>query len=184
MVSIYQRYHVKTPLPSGQLHHHRVSLVFPYPFLTPWGIPNSPMSHPDSFWFVILLSGSSSSNLFPHFRFGQTSVKSRPSRSSCSMPLLLFFLNLVLFLPDSPPFFYLTLSGTFGRNYSFSFLSGYSVCPVTHFILEMTRPMSWPDEVRCSSHLQLHVVFSSSSSIHSSLLLDWRCTVLTNFFYT
>ena len=41
-----------------------------------------------------------------------------------------------------------------------SFLQlGYNGSPLTRFFHIITRPMSYPDEVRCSSNLQPHVVF-------------------------
>ena len=59
--------------------------------------------------------------------------------------------------------FFLTLSGTSGRNYpvSFSpFFFGYNGSPVTQFLWKMTRQMNCPDELRSFSHLQSNVVFS------------------------
>ena len=76
---------------------------------------------------------------------------------------LVFFrtraLLLLCFLFLSPSF-YLAFSGTSDRNYPFSpsFLLGYNGSTVTHFFQAMTWPISWPDEVRCFSHLQSHVV--------------------------
>ena len=57
--------------------------------------------------------------------------------------------------------FFLTLSGTRGRNHQISpwtILSGVNGSTVTHFFLVMARPMSWSDKICCCSYLQLFVV--------------------------
>ena len=73
-------------------------------------------------------------------------------RNSFSQTFALFLLH-ISFLHL---FFFLTLPGTFGRNYLFSLfslLSGLSEYLVIHFFWAIRRPMSWPDKLRCFSHL-------------------------------
>ena len=68
----YQFHQIGTSPLSGQSRHHRLPLVLHYSSSTFWGFSTSPTSHPDSFHSFILWAGSSSSNLFSYFRFGQT----------------------------------------------------------------------------------------------------------------
>ena len=91
----------------------------------------------------------------------------KPSLKTLAMSFLHF--------PHLRPPFYLTLSGTFGRNCPFSppFLFGHNGSPAANFF----RPKSWPNDVRCSIHLQFHVV--SLLLFHVSTLLS---TVSFNFF--
>ena len=50
----YQSYQIGMPPSSGQLCHHQLPLVFPYPSASLRGIFTSPTSHPDSFHSFIL----------------------------------------------------------------------------------------------------------------------------------
>ena len=75
MISLPKRYqyHQIGTLPlSGQSRHHRLPLVFHYPFTTHRSFFTSPVSLSDSFHSFILWAGSSSLNLLSYFRFGQT----------------------------------------------------------------------------------------------------------------
>ena len=76
---------------------------------------------------------------------------------------------------------------TSSRNYPFSLpllFLGYNGCPDTHFFRKMIRPMSLPDEVRCSSYLQSHVDSPLTSHVHCSIFADWRRTVSSKFLNT
>ena len=50
----YQFHQIGTPPPSGQLHHHWLPLVLPYPTASHQGFSTSPASHFDSFHSFIL----------------------------------------------------------------------------------------------------------------------------------
>ena len=107
-------------------------------------------------------------------------VSAAPTR----LPLLFFSQSIALFLlclSLFSRFLYLALSGA--PFSSLPLLSGYNGSPVTHFFQKMTRPMSWPNGVRYSSHLLFGVVTILLPLVFT-LFLDWRRTVSSKFFDT
>ena len=67
------------------------------------------------------------------------------------------------------------LSHTFGQElFFFSSTTWLQWVSVIHFSQRMTRSMSWPGVVRCSSYPMSHVVFSY---FLSPLFWDYRCLI-------
>ena len=75
-----------------------------------------------------------------------------------------FLFSILTSISTSPPHLAVPFS-------PFPFLPGYNGHPVTHFFREMTGAMSWPDEVRYSSHLQALIVFLLSPLVSTLLSL-------------
>ena len=111
-------------------------------------------------------------------------------------PLFSLSQTFVLFSPHCSLLslsFHFKLSGTSDRTcfFFFSFTIRLQWVPNHPFLLGMTQPISWPDEMRSSSHPQSYVVsfllhlistrFKDSKRIVSSKFFDERVTLSINW---
>ena len=105
-----------------------------------------------------------------------------------SLPLLSFYLTLVLSSPPCPLLHFsscLKLCGRSGRNCLLPpVLSDYNGSPDTHFSRGTTQLTSWPDEERYLCPPQSLVIPPLISRIRSCLFSDWRRTISSKFFDT
>ena len=78
----YQFHQIGMPPPSGQLRHHRLRLVVPYPSSSLQGFSTSPTSHPDSFHLFSYERALHLPTCFPILGLASLGVRPRLCRSS------------------------------------------------------------------------------------------------------
>ena len=122
-------------------------------------LPNNPSVGPYGHPFLFGRPSVITLFLLEPAPFCKLSVGYNSTNKSATFLLFSFSLTLALFLLYFPflyPSFFFSVYDTPGKNFPFSlspFLPGFNGSTVTHFFQVIPWPMSWPEEMRCFSHL-------------------------------